>query len=103
MTRVRVLLFFLGILVVGLLGYIAITFAKGYRLDFKTLKMISKGILVVKTDPTGAQVFVDKDLIGASDSNFTLSPGTYDVEIKKAVEILSDIKTYNKILSNNLK
>jgi len=84
MTRVRVLLFFLGILVVGLLGYIAITFAKGYRLDFKTLKMISKGILVVKTDPTGAQVFVDKDLIGASDSNFTLSPGTYDVEIKKS-------------------
>jgi len=69
---------------VGLLGYIAITFAKGYRLDFKTLKMISKGILVVKTDPTGAQVFVDKDLIGASDSNFTLSPGTYDVEIKKS-------------------
>lgn len=84
MTRVRVLLFFLGILVVGLLGYIAITFAKGYRLDFKTLKMISKGILVVKTDPTGAQVFVDKDLIGASDSNFTLSLGTYDVEIKKS-------------------
>ena len=84
MTRVRVLLFFLGILVVGLLGYIAITFAKGYRLDFKTLKMISKGILVVKTDPTGAQVFVDKNLVGASDSNFTLSPGTYDVEIKKS-------------------
>ena len=74
MTRVRVLLFFLGILVVGFLGYLAVTYAKGYRLDFKTLKFVSKGILVVKTDPTGAQVFVD-DLIGASDSN-SLSPGT---------------------------
>ncbi|MEK7061430.1 MAG: PEGA domain-containing protein [Patescibacteria group bacterium] len=83
MTRVRVLLFFLGILVVGFLGYLAVTYAKGYRLDFKTLKFVSKGILVVKTDPTGAQVFVDRDLIGASDSNFSLSPGTYDVEIKK--------------------
>lgn len=84
MTRVRVLLFLLGIIVVGFLGYIAITFAKGYRLDFKTLKIVSKGILVVKTDPTGAQIFVDKSLLGASDSNFTLSPGRYDVEIKKS-------------------
>ena len=67
MTKVRVLLFFLGIIVVGILGYLLISYAKGYRMDFKTLKIVSKGILVVKTDPTGAQVFVDKDLIGASD------------------------------------
>lgn len=83
MTKIRVLLFFLGIAVVGLLGFLALTYARGYRLDFKTLKFISKGILVVKTDPTGAQVFVNKDLIGASDSNFSLSPATYDVEIRK--------------------
>jgi len=83
MTKVRVLLFFLGIAVVGLLGYIAITYAKGYRLNFKTLKFVSKGILVVKTEPTGAEVFVNKELIGASDSNFSLSPGTYDVELRK--------------------
>ena len=83
MTKIRVFLFFLGILVVGVLGYIAILYARGFRLDSSTLKFQSKGILVVKTDPTGAQVFVNKDLIGASDSNFSLSPGTYDVEIKK--------------------
>lgn len=83
MTKIRVLLFFLGIAVVGLLGFLALTYARGYRLDFKTLKFISKGILVVKTDPTGAQVFVNKDLVGASDSNFSLSPATYDVEIRK--------------------
>jgi len=69
--------------VVGFFGYLAVTYAKGYRLDFKTLRIVSKGILVVKTDPTGAQVFVNKDLIGASDSNFSLSPETYDVEIRK--------------------
>jgi hypothetical protein len=84
MTKVRVLLFFIGIFTVGLFGYIAVTYAKGYRLDFKTLKLVSKGILVVKTDPTGAQVYVDNDLTGASDSNFSLSPGTYDVEIRKS-------------------
>ncbi len=83
MTKIRVLLFFLGIVVVGLLGYIAVLYARGFRFDVATLKLQSKGILVIKTDPTGAQVFVNKDLIGASDSNFSLSPATYDVEIRK--------------------
>ena len=83
MTKIRVLLFFLGIVVVGLLVYIAVLYARGFRFDIATLKLQSKGILVVKTDPTGAQVFVNKDLIGASDSNFSLSPETYDVEIRK--------------------
>ena len=83
MTKIRVLLFFLGIVVVGLLGYIAVLYARGFRFDVTTLKLQSKGILVVKTNPTGAQVFVNKDLIGASDSNFSLSPATYDVEIRK--------------------
>jgi len=82
-TKIRVLLFFLGIVVVGLLGYIAVLYARGFRFDVTTLKLQSKGILVVKTNPTGAQVFVNKDLIGASDSNFSLSPATYDVEIRK--------------------
>lgn len=67
----------------GLLVYIAVLYARGFRFDVATLKLQSKGILVVKTDPTGAQVFVNKDLIGASDSNFSLSPATYDVEIRK--------------------
>lgn len=83
MTKIRVILFFLGIAVVAFFGYFAVLYARGYRLDFKTFKIQSKGILVVKTDPTGAQVFVNKDLIGASDSNFSLLPGTYDVEIRK--------------------
>ncbi len=83
MTKIRVLLFFLGIVVVGLLVYIAVLYARGFRLDVNTLKLQSKGILVIKTDPTGAQIFINKGLLGASDSNFFLSPGTYDVEIKK--------------------
>ena len=83
MTKIRVLLFFLGIVVVGLLVYIAVLYARGFRFDVATLKLQSKGILVIKTEPTGAQVFINKDLIGASDSNFSLSPATYDVEIRK--------------------
>jgi hypothetical protein len=39
--------------------------------------------LVVKTEPSGAQIFLDGALKGASDSNFSLSPAFYDVEIKK--------------------
>ena len=83
MTKVRVFLSLLTILVVGFLGYLAILYAKGYRLNPTTLKFTPSGILVVKTNPSGAQIFINNELRGASDSNFSLSPGTYDVEIKK--------------------
>ena len=83
MAKIRVVLFFLGIAVVAFFGYFAILFARGYRLNLKTLKFLPKGILVVKTDPSGAQILIDKELRGASNSNFSLSPGNYDVDIKK--------------------
>jgi len=83
MTKIRVLLFVLTLFVVGILGYFAILFAKGYRLNTKTFKFQPKGILVVKSDPTGAQIFIDGNLKGASDSNFSLPPGIYDIDVKK--------------------
>ena len=70
-------------LVVGVLGYLAILFARGYRFNIKTFKFNPNGIVVIKSDPTGAQIFIDTDLKGATDSNISLAPGTYDVDIKK--------------------
>lgn len=79
----RVILTLITFAVVGFFGLFAIFYARGYRLDSKTLKFQPKGILVVKSNPTGAQIFIDRVLKGASDSNFSLSPGTYDIDIKK--------------------
>lgn len=84
MTKTRVLLFTLTVFVLAFFGYFLILYARGYHFNFKTLKFLPKGILVVKTDPSGAQIFIDKELRGASDSNFSLSPGNYDADIKKA-------------------
>ena len=83
MTKIRVILTLITFLVVGFFGSLTIFYAKGYRLDFKTLKFLPKGFLVIKSSPTGAQIFIDRTFRGASDSNFSLSPGVYDVEIKK--------------------
>lgn len=71
------------VVVVGVIGYLVILLARGYRFDPKTLKFNPNGILVIKSDPTGAQIFVDGDLKGATDTNLSLAPGIYDVDIKK--------------------
>lgn len=83
MTKIRVLILLSTLLVVGVFGYFAILLARGYRFDIKTLKFNPNGIIVIKSDPTGAQIFVDGNLRGATDSNISLAPGTYDVNVKK--------------------
>lgn len=83
MTKIRIFLTLVTFAVVAVFGWFAILYARGYRLDTKTFKFQPKGILVVKSNPTGAQIFVDRILKGATDSNFSLSPGIYDIDIKK--------------------
>jgi WD40 repeat protein len=39
--------------------------------------------LVTKSDPDGAQVFVNEELKTATDATISLSPGTYDISIRK--------------------
>lgn len=83
MIKTRVFILLSTLLVVGIFGYFAILLARGYRFDLKTLKFNPNGILVIKSDPSGAQIFVNGDLKGATDSNISLTPGTYDVNVKK--------------------
>ncbi|MEK7112792.1 MAG: PEGA domain-containing protein, partial [Patescibacteria group bacterium] len=40
-------------------------------------------LLVVKSDPSGAQVFINGELKTATDTTVSLPPGTYDVSIRK--------------------
>jgi len=83
MTKQRVLLFFSTLVIVGVLGTFVSFYARGYRLDFKTLKFQPNGILVIKSEPDGASVFIDKELKTATNATISLPPGTYDVEVKK--------------------
>lgn len=83
MTKLRVLILLATILIVGFVGYFASLIARGYLFDIDSFKFLANGILVVKSEPDGASIFIDGDLRGATNSNIKLAPGSYDVEIKK--------------------
>jgi len=83
MLKVRLIAAILFLLIIGTLGIGASFYARGYRFDISSFKFLPNGILVVKSDPTGAQILVDGNLKGATDANISLSPGEYDITIQK--------------------
>lgn len=83
MTKLRLLIFAITIMVVGILGSLVIFYARGYRFDKETLRFRPNGLLVIKSDPTGAQVFINGDLKTATDTTLSLLPGVYDVSVRK--------------------
>jgi hypothetical protein len=83
MTKLRVLFFLITLIVVGSVGLFASYYARGYKLDLKTFKFQPNGILVLKSEPDGASVYIDGDLKTATNASISLSPGTYDVEVRR--------------------
>ncbi len=89
MAKIRVFVFFSTLLVVGVVGVIASFYARGYRLNFKTLfsqgqiRFEPNGILVIKSEPDGASVYINGDLKTATNASISIPPGIYDVEVKK--------------------
>jgi hypothetical protein len=83
MIKIRLLLISITILFVATFGLVASFYARGYRFSFKSFRFEPRGILVIKSDPTGAQVVINGDLKGATDTNFSLTPGNYDLALKK--------------------
>lgn len=83
MVKFRVLFFLLTLLIVGTVGYFLSFYAKGYRFDFATLKFLPNGILVIKSNPDGAQIFVNNELKTATNATINLPPATYDISIRK--------------------
>ena len=71
------------LIVVGSVGLFASYYARGYKLDLKTFKFQPNGILVLKSEPDGASVYINGDLKTATNASISLSPGTYDVEVRK--------------------
>ncbi len=72
---------FLAIFVIILVSIIA--YARGYRIDFQNQTLRPTGILAVSSSPKAASIFVNGALKGVTDTNLTLPPGKYTVEIRK--------------------
>ena len=70
--RSRILLFFTGLLLVPLVTYFVILFARGYRPDFRNKEFKPTGILATSSLPENAQVYVNGILKTATNSNFNL-------------------------------
>ncbi|QQG41581.1 MAG: PEGA domain-containing protein [Candidatus Woesebacteria bacterium] len=83
MTKVRIFVFLSTLFIVGFFGIFVSFYARGYRLNFKTLKFEPNGILVIKSEPDGASVYINKELKGATNTSLSLAPGNYDIEVKK--------------------
>lgn len=58
-------------------------YARGYRLNRKELELQPNGILVMKSHPDGAQIFINGELKNVTDSTLRLQPNTYDVVVRK--------------------
>lgn len=74
------MIFFL--LFVTILGLV-IAYARGYRFDYKNQTLSSTGIIAITSSPKTAKVYLNNSLKGVTDTNLTLSPGDYQVDIKK--------------------
>src|SRR3972149_885511 len=62
---------------------LVVAYARGYRFDFDQKSLIPTGIISASSYPKAAKIYVDDVLKGVTDTNLTLSPGEYKVDIKK--------------------
>ena len=60
-----------------------IAYARGYRFDYKNKSLSSTGIIAVTSYPKTAKIYLNGLLHGVTDNNLTLSPGDYQIDIKK--------------------
>lgn len=75
--RLIIIVIFIG-LVTGVIAY-----ARGYRFDINKKSLSSTGIISITSSPKAAKIFINNELKGVTDTNITLPPGTYQIDIKK--------------------
>jgi WD40 repeat protein len=83
MAKIRIIALAATVLFVLIVGYLTSLYARGYRMNEGSLKVSANGLLVIKSDPDGAQVFVNGELKTATNANIALPPGSYDVQVQK--------------------
>ena len=62
--RSRFALIVSGIIIFGIFAPVILFFARGFRYDFANHEIIRTGLLVVKSEPRGAQVFLNGRELG---------------------------------------
>lgn len=78
--RLLVTLATLLVLIAGTI--VAIRYAQGYRFSRQTV-VKATGLLSANSFPTGASVYVNGELKSATDTTINLTPGEYEIEIRK--------------------
>ncbi len=80
MEVIKKILFYLVFFAISIF---LIAYARGYRLDLKNRSLTSKGIIAFTSFPKTAKIYLNNDFKGVTDTNLTLNPGFYDIEVKK--------------------
>lgn len=83
MIKIRVFFFLITLIMVGGIGLFASYYARGYKFDLKTLKFQPNGILVLKSEPDGASVYINGELKTATNATISLSPELMMSRLKK--------------------
>lgn len=84
--RNRFLLIGIGILTFCVVTPILILYARGYKFDYSSKRLLKTGSLVIKTEPAKAAVVLNGKPVSKSETPATLRfllPGDYDVTVKK--------------------
>src|SRR3989344_6764422 len=89
--RIGFFLFVLTAVIIGIVTLVLVRYAQGYRLvlDGKNIfqkdavKVTSSGLLVATSTPDGASVYLNDELISATNNTLDLAPGEYTVKITK--------------------
>lgn len=83
LTFIRLGLVILTLVIVGSVALVTSYYARGYRFDAITGSVEPNGILVLKSVPDSAQIFINGELKTATNATIPLPPNTYDVTLKK--------------------
>jgi len=76
----------LVVLIISIVAILFILYGRGYRLNFSgkgTSIVAGTGLLVLTSEPNGARVYIDDDLVTATDDTINLPPDEYTVRIEK--------------------
>lgn len=72
------------IIIIFIVTFVGIvSYARGFRLNFGKKEVTSTGILVATSAPDAAKIYINDAFYGVTNSNITLPPGNYHIELKK--------------------
>lgn len=82
--RVRYLLILLGVVCFAVLAPIVVFYVQGRNFNFESFKTQNTGILAIRSDPAGAQVWLNNKTVDTTQANIRfLNPGDYQLKLSK--------------------